>query len=259
MSNQVVNPGVTNLSLPPEWQDKMAQYAKTGLVAERIGGNMFSSKGGILTFGGVAVPNNKMQVVIIASMHERVWYSKPYQQDTPQSPECYAFSVTGDNMVPHAEAENPISPQCAGCKFDEWGSDPVRGKGKACKERRRIALMPAGALISADDVAKATVGYLSVSVTSTRAFSEHVKHLAMRALPVFAAVSEVDLHPDPKNMWAYGFKLIAPINNPELLTALETRHLGELSAMQFPYPKPAAPVAAPAATSTTTTANPRKF
>jgi hypothetical protein len=100
---------------------------------------------------------------------------------------------------------------------------------------------------SADEVARATVGYLRIPVTSTKAFSEHVKHLAMRLLPVFAAITEVELRPDPKNMWAFSFKLIRTISNPDVLTALETRHLNEMASMDFPYPKPAAPTAQTAA------------
>lgn len=241
MSNHVTAP---NAQLPAAWADKMAQYAKQGLVAERTSGNMFSTRNGVLTFGGVTVPNNRMQVVVVAAMHERVWYSKPYQQDQPTSPACYAFSETGENMAPHPEAEFPVNPVCKGCKYDEWKSDPVRGKGKACKEQRRLALMPVTALATPDDIAKATVGYLRIPVTSTKAFSEHVKHLAMRALPPFAAITEVTLRPDPKNMWAFGFTLIAPITDGGLLEALEQRHIGEQQAMSFPYPKAA--TAAPA-------------
>ena len=231
--------------MPAEWADRMAVYAKQGLNAERSSGNMFSSRNGQLTFGGVAVAGNRMQVVVVGAMHERVYYDKPYAADTPVSPACYAFSFTGEAMTPHEDVDNPINPTCDDCKFNEWKSDPKSGRGKACKEQRRIALLPVSALASPDDIAKATVGYLRIPVTSTKAFSEHVKHLAMRMLPVFAAVTEVELRPDPKNMWAFTFKLIQPITSAELLAALETRHLGELTQMNFPYPKPtAAPAAA---------------
>jgi hypothetical protein len=251
MSNNVIPPRNLDVTapeqqLPAEWANRMAQYAKQGLAAERVTGNMFSSRNGQLSFGGQAVPNNRMQVIVIGAMHERVWYDKPYAADAPISPACYAFSFTGEDMKPHDEVDNPVNPTCAGCPKDEWKSDPVRGKGKACKEQRRIALIPASALATPDDVAKATVGYLRIPVTSTKAFSEHVKHLGMRLLPIFAAVSEVELKPDPKNMWAFTFKLIAPITQTELLAALETRYLAELKAMDFPYPK-AAPAPDPAA------------
>jgi hypothetical protein len=235
MSNDVTAP---NAQLPAAWQDKMAQYAKTGLASERTTGSMFSTRGGILTFGGQTVPNNRMQVIVVGSMHERTWYSKPWSPDQPASPDCYAFSFDGVGMKPHPEAMNPVSPECKGCKFDEFGSDPIRGKGKACKEQRRLALMPASALSTPDEIAKAQVGYLRIPVTSTRGFSEHVKHCAMRALPVWAVITEVELVPDAKTMWRYLFKLIAPVTQADLLTALELRQAGEMAAIAFPYPKP---------------------
>jgi hypothetical protein len=135
MSNDLIKGRDLDIELPAEWQDKMAVYAKQGVEAERTTGNMFSSRNGMLAFGGVAVPNNRMQVVVLAAMHERVYYDRPYQADTPTSPACYAFSFTGEAMTPHEEVENPINPTCDGCKYDEWKSDPVRGRGKACKEQ----------------------------------------------------------------------------------------------------------------------------
>jgi hypothetical protein len=244
MSNDVIS---SNPQLPAAWQERMAAHAKTGLANERATGAMFSTRGGVLTFGGQQVPNNRMQVIVLSAMHERTYYSKPWSPDQPTSPDCYAFSFDGVGMAPHPEAANPVSPECKGCKFDEFGSDPIRGKGKACKEQRRLALMPASALASAEEVSKAQVGYLRIPVTSTKGFSDHVKHCAMRALPVWAVTTEVELVPDAKTMWRYLFKLIAPVTDGALLAALELRQGIEEQAIAFPYPRPATPAEAAAA------------
>lgn len=247
MSNDITT--TVNPQLPAAWADRMAAYAKENLANERTAGQMFSTRGGVLTFGGQQVPNNRMQVIIVGSMYERTYYSKPWSPDQPTSPDCYAFSFDGVGTKPHPEVSNPVSAECNGCKFDEFGSDPIRGKGKACKEQRRLALMPAP-LMSADDITKATVGYLRIPVTSTKAYSDHVKHCAMRALPVWAVVSEIELVPDARTMWRYLFKLIAPVTQDDLLQALELRQAAETAVIAFPYPKPAQPgadQAAPAA------------
>lgn len=234
-----------SVALPGQWENKMAQYAHEGLSNERAPGQLFSTKGGILTFGGIPVPNNRMQVCVLAAMFENVYYPRPYDPNNPESPECYAFSLDGRGMAPHADAEHKQNPTCDGCRWIQWDTGPG-GRGKACKEQRRLALLPAAALSDPKAVEDATVGYLRLPVTSTKAFSEHVKHVGMKGLPVFAVVTDVVLAPDPKTMWKFSFGFVSQITHPEVLAAVEKRHLGERQAMAFPYPKNAQPVQVPA-------------
>jgi hypothetical protein len=68
----------------------------------------------------------------------------------------------------------------------------------------------------------------------------------MRALPVWAVITEVELVPDAKTMWRYLFKLIAPVTQDDLLAALELRQGIEEQSIAFPYPRPATPAEAAA-------------
>lgn len=222
------------LTVSPEWQAKLAAHAKVAVEREKGGGQFFSTKGGVLSFQQTPVPGNKCQVVIMAAIHERVYYDGPFNAAQMQSPKCYAFSADGANMKPHADAEEPQSPDCASCKHNVWGSSD-NGRGKACKEQRRLSLLPASCIASADEVASGMTGVLRVPVTSAKLYVAHAKHAANVGLPLWACVSEVKLSPDPKAMQRLDFTLIAPITDPAVLEALERRQETEMRTVGFPY------------------------
>ncbi len=119
--------------------------------ALRSGGNFISFKNGNLKVNDTPVPNNTIDVRVLAIVPERAWYDGPYDADSPQAPACYALGTTG---VPHPLAENPQCSTCKECPKNQWGSAPPRpgsttpGKGKACKEGARVIVVPAGSDLS---------------------------------------------------------------------------------------------------------------
>jgi hypothetical protein len=111
-------------------QEKMAQM--------QVGANLISFKGGQLIVDGVPVPGGEAEVIVLAQQGERSYYPGAYDPSKPQVPACYSF----DGEVPHPEAGDPQHTSCEGCPQNEWGS---KGKGKACREGTRVAILPASA------------------------------------------------------------------------------------------------------------------
>jgi hypothetical protein len=234
MNNEVTVQKDGAVELPGDWKRTLAEYAEEARSNERASGTFFSTKGGILSFGNVPVPNNTMDVIAIGSLHENVYYKEAFGGNV-QSPNCYAFSLTGTGMVPHAEADDKQAEACDVCPHSKWNSDPGGGKGKACKQMRRVAFMPEAALESPEAIAKATVGYLRIPVTSVKNWSAHVQSIAARGLPPFAVVTRVRLVPDAKTMFKAEFSIVNAITDTAALGALAQRFSAEKSIIDFPY------------------------
>jgi hypothetical protein len=227
---------VQDVTLSQEWMDRLAQHAKETQAAEKLASNFFSTKSGVLSFNGMAIPNNTMECIALVSMHENVWYDAKFDANNLSSPGCYAFSFTGENMVPHPEAEHIQAPTCGQCPKLKWGTSD-NGKGKACRETRRISLLPASAAASPEAVAAAVAGLLRVPITSVKHWAAYVARLATLNLPPFAMLTEVKLVPDAKSMFRLEFAARRPINNPAVLEALTRRIEVEKNNMIAPYPR----------------------
>lgn len=229
------------------WDKALADAAAKAAHKEAASastGQFFSIRGGQLTFGGVPVPGNQMGCVILASTIERVYYEGMYDPQSPTSPACYAFGDDPANMVPHDQAENKQHSSCDGCSKNEWGTSN-RGKGKACREMRRLYLLSAGTydrdgkfqLFGAEELKNATTGLLRVPTTSIKAYSSWVVQLAGAAQrPPWSVVCRIKVMPDAANQVAVTFT-----TEENLTPALGAVVQGKMDAAErslvFPYAK----------------------
>jgi hypothetical protein len=217
------------------WADKLKGYAVAAAESEQPQGSFFSIKGGVLTFGGTPIPNNTMDVVVVGAMHENVFYKGRFNPDEIRGPACFAYSFDGKDMRPHDRAIEKQNPTCRGCKNDAWGSDPNGGRGKACKNIRRLCLMTASALSDPAKVASGQAGYLKVPVTSVANYTKFVAGVAAAGRPPFAVVCRVKVLPDPKNQVRVEFEQLHDITDPALLEPLLNRFEIEQKLISFPY------------------------
>lgn len=175
-----------------DWRKELAQYAaKTVKMEESTQtGNRISTKGGVLTYHGNKMKDNKINVIILAALIENAYYDGPYDPDNPRAPVCFAFSEDGEDMAPHDESHDKQNETCEGCPQNEWGTAD-RGRGKACKNLRRIAVL------SFEDTStnpsSEEIATLSVSVTSVKGYSAYVKHLAATGLAPWAVRTTISL------------------------------------------------------------------
>jgi hypothetical protein len=254
MSNQIINAPGGAVALPGDLIHRLAQYAQQTQQTEVSQGSFFSTRAGVLSFNKMPVPGNQMDVVILRSMFENVYYPEKFSGDKMQSPLCFAFSHDGRNMAPHADATAPQSDVCTSCPYSQWNSGD-NGKGKACKEQRRLACLPASALKSPDEVASGIVGYLRVPVTSVKLWTAYAQKIAAGGMPPFAVVTRIKVVPDPKSQFRIEFEPVRSVAEPEILEALFARHDAEAALIAFPYskresaPVPPAPGSAPAGSS----------
>lgn len=218
------------------WEEELAAAAVEASSSEAAGGGgaFLSFQGGRISYGGSEVPNNKLNVVVLDAVMENQFYVDRYDPDHPSSPVCYAFGRNEKDMAPHPEAPEPQAENCATCPMNQWGSADT-GKGKACKNVRRIAVITEDALDG--DLNDAEVVYAKVPVMSVKNWSGYVNQLAATIKrPPFVVVTELSTVPDPKSQFRVQFKMVEQLDtDPDLVSELMAKHKEVKALIDFPY------------------------
>lgn len=211
----------------------LAEQAKQAAAVERPSISKVSLKSGMISFGGSPVKDNRLDVIVLAATYRNTFYAGRYDANNIQNPNCFSLAESDDDMVPDSVVEEPVNPICTGCPNREWGSDLNGGRGKACKETRRLVLLPASVLDDADPIKAIREGELAIMdlpVTSVKNYSQYVNVLAASiGLPIWACVTEVSTKPDAKTQFKVLFTGIkAAANSDALLDALEAKKVDAL-------------------------------
>jgi hypothetical protein len=111
------------------------------------------------------------EAVILDFVSLYQYFPNPFVRDDFATPECYALGENPAELKPSDTAPNKQAESCAVCPQNQWGS-ARQGKGKACQNRRLLALVPKGS------VADHPIWLLSVSPTGIKAFDSYVSACA---------------------------------------------------------------------------------
>lgn len=221
------------------------------------GGQFFSTRAGVLQFDDTPLPGNQACVIVAAWCLENVYYEGAFDPDNRTPPTCFAFCKNPDEkdeMGPHEKVDEDDAFErqadtCSVCPKNEWGSAET-GRGKACSNRRRLALLPAGTYKSAgrnggfdleliedeEHFRTADAGYLKIPVMSGKGFDNYVKDVAEQfKRPLFGVYTRVYLTPDPKSQFKVNFELIEPVTDNAVLGALMERFRRLNDEIDFPY------------------------
>ena len=85
-------------------------------------------------------PRGSIDIVIVKANAQlsKTWYENGWDENANAPPDCAsANGISPDQGVP-----KPQSNLCATCPKNAWGSAPNGGKGKACGDHRRLAVVP---------------------------------------------------------------------------------------------------------------------
>ena len=207
-------------NLPVNYEEQLAKEAAE--IAKRIAAPTgdrirFNANRAFITPDGME--GETLEVVIIDFVSSNLFYDGPFDRDNPQPPGCFAIGPEPSLLVPSPNAPNKQAETCSSCPNNQFGSAP-NGKGKACKNTRLLALMPASALESDEE---APIWILSVPPTSLKAYDSYVHSLASkhRTVPI-GVVTEISL--DPANTFASPrFRVVRPLKPTELGVFMERR------------------------------------
>lgn len=229
------------------WEQQMAAAAARQKAAEKpvTGLPTIGTRGGVLTVDGSPVKGNVLRGIVLGAVHENAYYEGDFDPDQPTVPVCYAFAdPTVEDPEAAAEAMAPVgvdSPQadaCTGCPMNEFGTAD-RGRGKACKNIRRLILVTEDSLESPEKLAKAEMRMLKVPVTSVKHWANYVRNVLVDELgrPSFAVVTQVSGAPDPKTQFRIDFEMAEVIPFTQALwDAMQKKVHDATKALLTPYP-----------------------
>ena len=224
------------------WTEKLGELAKATAAAEVSTGKFISFKSGQMSYNDAPVPGNSMDCIVVGYIHERVYYDEPFNPNIVATPKCFAFGkpIPDGNvppMVPHDDAESQQHEECEGCPMDAWGSDPGGGRRKACKEIRRLAVLPVDALKEPDKLLGYSEAYVRVPVMSVSKWASYVHLVAANNTVPFAVITRMFLTPDARSQFKVNFELQAKITDNDLLGSLYAKHELVQKNIDFPYIK----------------------
>lgn len=234
--SDIIESKSTAVGLPGSWREKLAQQAKEAAAKERPSVSKISLRAGVIKYGDQPVKGNILPAIVLLAAHRNTYYDKPFDPNNLANPVCFALSISEDGMeahdnvpdenVPADSLEKPraTSRSCDGCAFNDWGSDPRGGRGKACKETRRLIVLPADAADSVDNAKNAEMAIIDIPVTSGKNYSNFVNGLAAGAqVPPWAAITDISTQPDAKSQFKVTFTPKQVISDDAVLEALHAR------------------------------------
>lgn len=233
-----------------KWDERLAGYAEAAVATEANthgGIKSFSIKAGVLSLDDVPFKNNEMAVIVVDHVLLNRYDEDEYDANILNPPTCFAVGRLEEEMVPHpsvvARKQNP-GEKCSECPMNEWGS-ARKGRGKACGNRRRLFVLPAGEfsktgefemIDDADHYEKTDGAFFTVPVTSTVAWATYVKQLktALKRPPL-AFVTKIKVCPDEKTIIRVDFEAICEIEDPEILEKIMDRHDASAELIMTPF------------------------
>jgi hypothetical protein len=192
-------------NLPVNWEDQMKADAKSMLEAERPSIANMTFKSGVMAIADQPVAGNEIICIVLSAVAAQEWYKERYNPDVKAIPACYAFGEgKPDALIPNEHSKEKQAEACITCEKYEWGSDPNGGRGKACKERRRLALIPANGT--------SEMITCSIPPTSLKNWANFVLEVAATTgRPVYGVISKIKVIPSAKNQFEVKFEVVEPV------------------------------------------------
>lgn len=169
----------------------------------------------------------------------KTFYLNGWDENSNAAPDCAsANGIVPDQGVPH-----PQSPACASCPRNAWGSAPNGGKGKACGDHRRIAVVPLADIRNEFYGGPLLLRVPAASLQDLAAFDARYKGLGY---PYFTMAIKVSFDP-AESFPKFVFQAVRPLNDAEAAVVLELRSGPEVARVVHEQSAPApAQLAAPA-------------
>lgn len=212
--------------LPANWKEQLREDAAEESERTPMGtGNRLTLKrNGQFSFQGADI-GESIECVIVDHVVVKQYFDTDYDEDNPSPPACFALKPNSKNIAPHDNSPDRQAETCEECWANEWASG--RGRGKACSDKNRAALL------HVDDL-NGDLILVEVPVTSGAAFNKYVTGLTKAAeLPSYAVITELtmDEHADYQKLI---FELIEEVPEKMLGAVMAKRDLAREMLME-PY------------------------
>lgn len=185
--------GDSSVAIPVDIQGIFNDMLEQGENRVRGVSNSLTVSAGQFMFQGNEL-GDELDVVVLDFRYLNRWYDGVYDSDNPSSPDCYAVSMFEKDLIPAPNAMAAQADSCEVCELNQWGSAD-RGKGKACSNRRLVAMVHANDLDG--DPNEVEIVTLNIPSTSIRAFDKfysEVRNVLKR--PTIGVIVRMTLEPE---------------------------------------------------------------
>ena len=219
--------GKGTAGVPALFDAELAEAAKRSLARMRVPtqGSRVSLKGKLFSVGGSTIgPEIKVSVVDFGYAH--AYYPGVYNEKNPQPPVCFSLALDPTALAPHALAPEKQSVSCDTCPKNQFGSATTgTGRGKACKDIVRIAIMHEDDLENEETVAEGKIATLDLPAMSVKNWTEYSNAVVRKTgRELLAFVTRLKF--DPKQSYpVVEFELDSAISEVSVVSALSRRQL----------------------------------
>lgn len=154
-------------------------------------GYMISTKGKTFTLPNGSADDGPLVCIVLDWVTANTYFKGLYNPKDIQPPACFAIAREPAKAVPSDNSPEKQHAHCCrqgdepGCPQNEWNSAPGDSKGKACKNTRRLLVVPA----TAKEETQPWI--LSVSPTGLKYFDKYVNTLADVGTHPIEVVTEI--------------------------------------------------------------------
>jgi len=163
-------------NLPASIQQEILELQKR--VQAPTGSRISVMNNGKFKVPGIGEVEGPIDVIVVQFAAANYLYKGAYRKDNPQPPVCAAVGKgTNDDLIPAENAPEIQADDCKTCPMNQFGSN---GNGKACKNMKMVALLPA----DAGEGNESDIMTISVSPTGIKDFDSTISKIAgMGRLP----------------------------------------------------------------------------
>lgn len=184
------------LPQPREIQDLPA-LPNADAIAEALAKRIAAPSGDkirVSQFKTFRMPNGQetgepIQAVIVDFVSQNSYYPDGFDKDDMVPPTCFAINAEPSLLSPSPNSPEKQSDTCHSCPHNQWGTGP-RGKGRACKNSRVLAVMPA------DAGPDTPIWVLQVSPTGIKPFDDYTRSLISKKIAPIQLVTEIGFDPE---------------------------------------------------------------
>jgi|TARA_R100000656_G_scaffold124929_2_gene104445 hypothetical protein len=165
------------VAIPDEINDLLAQQASQEAAKEvDPSPSIISTKGKKFRIGDDQL-GDEIEVVVGIAAYENTWYDRPYDPNNTSSPACFSLSMSEAEMEHHGDSPVPQHDgECNDCPLAQWDTG-ANGKGKACKNARRLVVLASDGTTSYGETQMAM---LKAPPTSLKNWASYAKSVALR-------------------------------------------------------------------------------
>ena len=179
-------------------------------------GFTISTKGKTFTLPDGTSDPGPMNCIILDWCTANIYFEGIYNPKDVKPPVCWALSKEVEGMKPSKDAPKRQHDNCKKCPQNEWASDPQGGRGKACKNTRRLVI----ARPDADETTQPWI--ISVSPTGLKHFDKYVNTLADLETHPIELITEISFE-SAEAFPTLRFKSVKKHDNVELMWSLKER------------------------------------